>query len=275
MQEPTLPKFTLNRKGVIIMVLGAVIPVLLLNFFIICLKHTVHIAWDFNTAFVFTTLLMWLGTVFSFDYFVCRKHTHTKLNFNMSFTDLKTYGIVIPMTFGLVLMLEYITSLIPTTGDYFGASYEKYTEALRKIVSDPSTTLLLTVVIAPVFEEIVFRGIIQKGLINKGVFPFYAIGFSALVFGLVHGNPWQALGAVSLGSVFGFVYYKTGSLLLPILLHALNNFVSAVLLLYRGYDTDFSDILEISKEKSFGIGLIVFIIFLLFFNKKHNSGKVL
>ena len=76
----------------------------------------------------------------------------------------------------------------------------------------------MAVVMAPIFEEIVFRGILQKGLINKGWEPTKAIWVSAIVFGFVHGNPWQFVGAVLLGYVLGLVYHRTKSLLMPILL---------------------------------------------------------
>ena len=52
---------------------------------------------------------------------------------------------------------------------------------------------------------------------------------SALFFAVIHANPWQALNAFILGVVMGYVYYKTGSLLLTMLIHFLNTGTSVIL----------------------------------------------
>ena len=67
-----------------------------------------------------------------------------------------------------------------------------------------ATMIVMAVIMAPIFEEIVFRGIIQKGLINKGTKPGVAIAISSIVFGLVHGNPWIIL---FVGIVLFAVFY--------------------------------------------------------------------
>ena len=129
--------------------------------------------------------------------------------------------------------------------------------------------IVLAVIMAPIFEEIVFRGIIQKGLINKGMNPATAIIISSVVFGLVHGNPWQFVGAVLLGCVLGFVYHKTKSLLLPILLHAFNNLCSSILIFY-GDSESFADVFRISEWLVLGIGIILFAVFYYLFIRKYR-----
>ena len=47
-------------------------------------------------------------------------------------------------------------------------------------------------------------------------------------------NPWQFIGAGILGVIFGFVYYRTKSLFLPMLLHFLNNTLSYTIMLIQG-----------------------------------------
>ena len=90
----------------------------------------------------------------------------------------------------------------------------------------PSYLYLLfsTVVIAPLTEEIVHRGIILKGLLahytqNRAIF------WSALLFGLMHLNPWQFPIAFIFGLVFAYWVIQTGSLWPGILGHALNNLI--------------------------------------------------
>lgn len=78
------------------------------------------------------------------------------------------------------------------------------------------------VVAAPIFEELIFRGIILDGLLKKYT-PLKSILISALLFGLVHLNPWQFITGFILGIFSGWVYYHTRSLLACIIIHATAN----------------------------------------------------
>ena len=95
--------------------------------------------------------------------------------------------------------------------------------------------LLVTCVIAPIFEEAIFR----YGIISK-VRPYgerLAIVFSAFCFGLYHGNLQQFLYATLLGLVLGYVYLRTGKLRHTIALHmAINLTGNAATLLLQGVD---------------------------------------
>ena len=96
--------------------------------------------------------------------------------------------------------------------------------------------LLAVSIMAPVFEEWLMRGIILRGLLNhprkdgsRGYHPAVAIGTSALLFGVIHFNPWQALPAIAIGVLMGYVYYKTGSLKLTMGMHCLNNTLAVIM----------------------------------------------
>ena len=78
-------------------------------------------------------------------------------------------------------------------------------------------------VFAPFFEEWLCRGMVLRGLLSKKIKPVWAILISAVFFGVIHLNPWQAVPAILLGLLFGYVYYKTGSLKLTMLMHFANN----------------------------------------------------
>ena len=79
-------------------------------------------------------------------------------------------------------------------------------------------------------EEALFRGAIQ-GYMMRHFKPWTAIVCSALIFGLAHMNPIQIVYATLLGVVFGWIYYRTGSLLPVILGHVLNNSVAIITML--------------------------------------------
>ena len=90
--------------------------------------------------------------------------------------------------------------------------------------------LLCVSVFAPVFEEWLCRGMVLRGLLNakkadgsRRTSPTWAIVISAAFFALIHANPWQAIPAFILGCLFGYIYYRTGSLKLTMLMHCVNN----------------------------------------------------
>lgn len=100
--------------------------------------------------------------------------------------------------------------------------------------------LISVSIFAPFFEEWLCRGMILRGLLNyehtdkegrkvRGIKPGWAIAVSALIFALIHGNPWQAIAAFSLGMLFGYVYYRTGSIKLTMLMHCVNNTFAVIL----------------------------------------------
>ena len=210
-----------------------------------------------------------VGAIFAFDYFIARPQTGRKLNFNFSPTNVGTYLLIFPMMLGMMFIAEFITAQIPITGPFFGEYYEFFSRLMEQMTKDKATMIVLAVIMAPIFEEIVFRGIIQKGLINKGMNPATAIIISSVVFGLVHGNPWQFVGAVLLGCVLGFVYHKTKSLLLPILLHAFNNLCSSILIFY-GDSESFADVFRLSEWIVLGIGIMLFAVFYYLFTRKYR-----
>lgn len=82
-------------------------------------------------------------------------------------------------------------------------------------------------IMAPLFEEWLCRGVILRGLLHK-MKPVWAIVISAAFFAVIHMNPWQAIPAFMLGCLFGWVYYRTGSLKLTMLMHFTNNTMALV-----------------------------------------------
>ena len=101
-------------------------------------------------------------------------------------------------------------------------------QALEQLTEGPIWISLLSVsIFAPFFEEWLCRGIVLRGLLQK-MKPGWAIAVSALFFAVLHMNPWQAIPAFILGLLFGYVYYKTGSLKLTMLMHCVNNTLAVI-----------------------------------------------
>ena len=87
---------------------------------------------------------------------------------------------------------------------------------------------LLSCAAAPVTEELMFRKLLLDRLRPYG--DRFAILASALCFGLFHGNLNQLFYAVGIGLVLGWVAVATGRIWQPMLLHAMVNAISAILL---------------------------------------------
>lgn len=270
MEKSIYPKFTFTWLGGFILLTGFVVGSMIVAFSNVISMYLFQQNLQYKDWFLMVSnAIVFLTSIAFFDFFVVRPSTHKKLNFNFSPTNFYTYLLIFPMMLGMMFIGEFVTSQIPTTGPFFGKYYEFFTDLMGQLTQNPVVMIITAVIMAPIFEEIIFRGIIQKGLINKGVKPWKAILFAAIVFGLVHGNPWQFVGAILLGSVLGIVYEKTKSLLLPILLHGFNNLCSSILIFYTKNES-FSDALKLSEWIILAIGIVLFSLFYYLFMKKYK-----
>ncbi len=130
---------------------------------------------------------------------------------------------VIIVTFAAGFIVDPVSKLLPPTPEWF----DRMTEQI--MVGTPLWATLLSVsVFAPVLEEWLCRGMILRGLLTR-IKPGWAMVISSLFFALIHLNPWQALPAFLLGMLFAYVYYRTGSLKLTMLMHCANNTLAALL----------------------------------------------
>jgi len=94
--------------------------------------------------------------------------------------------------------------------------------------------IFIVVAIVPsLCEEIFFRGYVQRCFEIKYK-AFYGALITAIFFGLYHFNPYGLIPLIALGLYFGYASYKSSSILIPMLLHFLNNFVSYIAFLILG-----------------------------------------
>ena len=83
---------------------------------------------------------------------------------------------------------------------------------------------------APLLEEPLFRGILFRGL-DKTCPTYVAMAISGFVFALIHVNAATLLPLWFLGVAFAWLYWRTGSILAPMLAHFLFNATNLVLIL--------------------------------------------
>ena len=162
------------------------------------------------------------------------------------FGPFKTWQIVVitvVLTYATMASADYINYLnfkFTTSTPGMKAFYDKIVELLGQMTGGPFwSSFLLTAIFAPIFEEWLCRGMILRGLLTK-MKPVWAIVISALFFAVIHMNPWQALNAFIIGVIMGYVYYKTGSLILTMIVHFVNNGTAVVLSQFSSLeDVDF------------------------------------
>ena len=88
--------------------------------------------------------------------------------------------------------------------------------------------LLFGCIFCPILEEIGFRGILLGGLLKSGSRPWVAILISAIVFALFHGVGVKFVGSLVFAVFVGWLYWRTGSIILCMIVHIVNNSLSFI-----------------------------------------------
>jgi membrane protease YdiL (CAAX protease family) len=107
-------------------------------------------------------------------------------------------------------------------------------EVLRPMLAPCSVLDLLGIsVLAGLGEEMLFRGVLQA-YFSQWAGPWAGLALASVLFGLMHFITFTyAVLAALMGAYLGAVWYWTGNLLPPVLMHALYDFL-VLLYLLRG-----------------------------------------
>jgi uncharacterized protein len=95
--------------------------------------------------------------------------------------------------------------------------------------------LFVVVVVAlvpAIVEEFLFRGLVQKSF-SRSMKPLPAALLTGTIFGLFHLNPFEAIPLIGIGCFLGFLRYKSASMVLPVLLHFLNNLLAVIAVTFK------------------------------------------
>ena len=142
----------------------------------------------------------------------------TAFQWKPSFFKLLLLGLV------MLLGLDYILGELMTFLPNYDQLLEDYSSMFEGI--DMIYLLIGGVIVGPICEEIIFRGIIEEGFLQTYNSPGKAILFSAMIFGGIHLVPLQVLNAFLAGLLLGWIYWKTRSLWIVIIMHILNNYMA-------------------------------------------------
>ncbi len=127
-------------------------------------------------------------------------------------------GILYPLNFLGQGLTELLGKLLGGSG---GSLVDTY---LGKM--DLWSVTLFAVILAPIMEELAFRKLLLDRM--RTIDRPGAILFSALAFGIFHGNLGQFFYAFGVGILFGCIYTRTGRVTYTILLHILLNAIGSL-----------------------------------------------
>ena len=142
---------------------------------------------------------------------------------------------------------------------------------------------IIAIAIIPGFcEEYFFRGVLQKNLNLLLKNAHIAILLSSLLFSTFHLQFYGFFPRFFLGVFFGYLFYWSGSLMYPVIAHALNNFLSLTVF-YAASSGIFGEDIDVSVNSSpeIPLALIAFSIIIFIFlvvilkeklNNTHESG---
>lgn len=183
--------------------------------------------------------------------------------------------LVMVATLAASFIMDAVSSLMPEMPAWLE-------EALNSMVQgDIWVDFICVSIFAPLFEEWLCRGEVLRGLLNfehkntegetvHGIKPVWAIVISAAFFAIIHANPWQAVPAFALGCLFGYVYYRTGSLWLTMLMHFTNNTFALVMSNIDKFK-DIENWTEVMKPSLYIAVMLFCVAFLWYFIRKFET----
>lgn len=117
----------------------------------------------------------------------------------------------------------------------------KLTEVMTSFgsISDLMIGIVVIALLPAIGEELVFRGMFQNELLRSSKNIHVAIWVSALIFSAIHFQFYGFVPRLLLGALFGYLYYWSGNLLIPMFAHFFNNAFGVIMIyLYRQKMTD-------------------------------------
>ncbi len=195
--------------------------------------------------------------------------------------------ILLPLLQSFIYVQNYIFQQLAESFSFF-ESIKNFADDLDKLMEGTYGLILgadsilemvfvvLVVSVTPaICEEVFFRGFTQKSF-EFSVKPFWAILITSLAFALYHFNPYGLVALTMLAAYLGFSAYLSNSILIPIILHFLNNFISVVTYFIWGSDELMNT--SIVKPEEFNLHLFSFLLlstlfFLFLFYIKKNYNK--
>jgi membrane protease YdiL (CAAX protease family) len=136
--------------------------------------------------------------------------------------------------------------------------------------------LLTFGLITAVAEELIFRGVFQKIFCNAFKSGHVAIWVTALLFSAIHFQFFGFIPRFILGLIFGYLFFWSGNLCLPMIAHLVNNAFPVVLVYVRGLEklNSTSDVPIWHQAIYLPLPMVIVFVILYYFRNKRISSEV-
>ena len=153
------------------------------------------------------------------------------------------------ITWGLSLLMSIITNIIlQLLKSLLHLNFSDISFDFGDGVGGFIVSFVSLCIFAPIFEEIIFRSAVYRHTEIMG--QSFAVVFSAIVFALMHGNLEQLPYTFVMGLGFAYLFAKTRSLLIPMLLHFLTNTTTVIFTSIIG-TTDTDELSTLLSNRNF------------------------
>jgi len=138
---------------------------------------------------------------------------------------------------------------------------KEMTEAFLKMdnVFDLLVNLVMVGFLAGLGEELLFRGTIQKFLTEWWKNPHVAIILTGFVFSAIHLQFYGFFPRWALGILFGYIFYWSGNIWIPIIAHALFNGLQVLVYYFAGENSSFMSDMEsiesVTSDQRLALGI--------------------
>lgn len=138
------------------------------------------------------------------------------------------------------------------------------------------SNVIVLAMIPAIGEELLFRGVLQKLFHNWSKKIHIAIWLSAFLFSALHMQFYGFVPRMLLGALFGYLFYWSGNLWIPIIAHFFNNFIAVTIFYLNNNVTEKIENTGIGNDAYFYIvpSLILFSVLLLYFYKLNTKTKI-
>ena len=188
--------------------------------------------------------------------------------------------VAIPMINALAWLNEQIRLPESMSGieTFFKTSEESVRNAMNLMLyTDNPATLLMNVlivaVLAAVSEEFLFRGVLQNIFGKMISNPHLVIWVVAVIFSAVHFQFYGFIPRILLGAYLGYLLYYSKSMLVPVIAHFANNFVS-IIPYYKANPAVISELDAIGTDSNWWLAVVSFFVWLVMFSAFKKSCKI-
>ncbi len=140
-----------------------------------------------------------------------------------------------------------------------------------KTPSQLVVAMIVVAVLAGISQELIFRGVLQNITLRAFGNPHVAIWFAAFVFSFIHLQFYGFFPRMLLGALFGYLYYWTKNIWVPMFAHFVNNgFTLLMAYLYstKAIEVNIEDTKSVPLSMALGSLLLTTLILRWFWTKR-------